>query len=155
MRPCGGITFPDAFGRAKPNTEYSRLYAAVARRQTGRAPNMAGTSLVSQKGLNRTLPLSGRTPETTSSSSQACPNFELFESLDPIFAIGLDLPCKRIPALKFETRDGDDMHVLGVTKAEIEMARDSAVVAQVPNFSHTVEYPASNFVVGFAEHPWS
>ena len=49
---------------------------------------------------------------------------EFFEPLDPMFAIGIDLPCKRVPAVEPEMCDRDDMHVLGVTKAEIEMARD-------------------------------
>ncbi len=62
---------------------------------------------------------------------------ELLEPLDPMFAIGLDLPCKRIPAVELEMRDRDDIHVLGVTKAEIEMARDAAFVAHVPNLSDT------------------
>ncbi len=60
---------------------------------------------------------------------------ELLEPLDSMFAIGLDLPCKRIPAVEPEMRDRDDMHILGVTKAEIEMARDATFVAHVPNFS--------------------
>ncbi len=62
---------------------------------------------------------------------------KLFEPLDPMFAIGLDLPCKRIPAVELEMRDRDDIHVVGVTKAEIEMARDAAFVAHVPNLSET------------------
>ena len=62
---------------------------------------------------------------------------ELFEPLDPMFAISLDLPCKRIPAVEPEMRDRDDLHLLGITKAEIEMARDAAFVAHVPNFSDT------------------
>ena len=60
---------------------------------------------------------------------------ELFEPLDPMFAISLDLPCKRIPAVEPEMRDRDDLHILGITKAEIEMARDATFVAHVPNFS--------------------
>ena len=62
---------------------------------------------------------------------------EFFDPLDPMFAVGLDLPCKRIPAVEPEMRDRDDMHLLGVTKAEIEMARDAAFVAHVPNLSDT------------------
>ncbi len=62
---------------------------------------------------------------------------ELFEPLDPMFAIGPDLPCKRIPAVELVMRDRDDMQVLGVTKAEIEMAHEAAFVAHVPNFSDT------------------
>jgi len=60
---------------------------------------------------------------------------ELFEPLDPMFAIGLDLPCERILAVELEMRDRDDMHLLVGTKAEIEMAREAAFVAQVPNLS--------------------
>jgi hypothetical protein len=62
---------------------------------------------------------------------------ELFEPLYPMFAIGLDLPCNRIPAIELEMRDRNDMYVLGVTKAEIEMAHKAAFVAHVPNFSDT------------------
>ena len=62
---------------------------------------------------------------------------ELLEPLDPMFAIGLDLPRKRIPAVEPEMRDRDEMHFLGVAKAEIEIARDAAFVAHVPNFSDT------------------
>ncbi len=62
---------------------------------------------------------------------------ELFEPLDPMFAIGLDLPCKRIPAVEIKMRDRDDMHIFSVTKAKIEMAHDAAFVAHVPNFSDT------------------
>ena len=62
---------------------------------------------------------------------------ELFEPLDPMFAIGLDLPCERIPAVELEMRNRDDMQVLGITKAEIEMAREATFVAHVPNFSDT------------------
>ena len=61
----------------------------------------------------------------------------LFEPLDPMFAIGLDLSCKRVPAVEPEMRDRDDMRFLGVTRAEIEMARDAAFVAHVPIFSDT------------------
>ena len=62
---------------------------------------------------------------------------ELFEPLDPMFAIGLDLPCKRIPAVELEMRDRDDMHLLGVTKPKIEMAREAAFVPHVPDLSDT------------------
>ena len=62
---------------------------------------------------------------------------ELFEPLDPMFAIGLDLPCKRIPAVEPEMRDRDDMHLLGIDKTEIEDAHDAAFIAHVPNLSDT------------------
>ncbi len=62
---------------------------------------------------------------------------EFFESLDPLFAICLDLPCKRITAIEPEMRDRDDMHLRGVAKTEIEDARDAAFVAQVLNLSDT------------------
>jgi len=74
---------------------------------------------------------------------------ELFEPLDPMFAIGLDLPCERIPAVELEMRYRDDMHLLGVTKAEIEMAREAAFVAHVPNLSDTTlvrKYPLRPFL---------
>ena len=60
---------------------------------------------------------------------------EFFDPLDPMFAIGLDLPCKRIPAVELEMRDRDDMHLLRAVNAEIESARNAAFVAQVPNLS--------------------
>jgi len=62
---------------------------------------------------------------------------EFFETLDPVFAIGCDLPCEKIPTVELEMRDRDDMHLLGVTKAEIEMAREAAFVAHVPYLSDT------------------
>ncbi len=62
---------------------------------------------------------------------------ELFEPLDPMFAISLDLPCERILAVELQMRDRDDMHLLGVTKPEIEMAREAAFVAHVPDLSDT------------------
>ncbi len=62
---------------------------------------------------------------------------ELFEPLDPMFAISLDFPCERIPTVELQMRDRDDMHLLGVTKPEIEMAREAAFVAHVPNLSDT------------------
>ncbi len=62
---------------------------------------------------------------------------EFFDPLDPMFAIGLDLPCKRIPAVELEMRDRDDMHLLGVDKTEIEGTRDAAFIAHVPNLSDT------------------
>ncbi len=49
---------------------------------------------------------------------------ELFEPLDPMFAIGLDFPCKRILAVELEMCDRDDMHLLGVTTV-VEMVRRS------------------------------
>ena len=52
-----------------------------------------------------------------------------------MFAIGLDLPYERIRAVELEMRDRDDIHILRVTKAEIEMAREAAFVAHVPNLS--------------------
>jgi hypothetical protein len=58
---------------------------------------------------------------------------ELFESLDPMLTIGLDLACKRIAAVEPEMRDRDDMHLFGLAKAEIETARDAAFVAHVSN----------------------
>ena len=73
--------------------------------------------------------------ELPTTSSRGHPTMELFEPLDPMFAISLDLPCKRIPAVEPEMRDRDDLHLLGITKAEIEMARDATFVAHVPNFS--------------------
>ena len=62
---------------------------------------------------------------------------EPLEPLDPMFAIGIDLPCKRIRAVEPEMRDRDDMQILDVTNAEFEMARDAAFFAHVPNFSDT------------------
>ncbi len=62
---------------------------------------------------------------------------ELFESLDPMLTIGLDLPCKRMSAVEPEIRDRDDTHLLGVAKAEIEIARDAAFIAQVPDLGDT------------------
>ena len=60
---------------------------------------------------------------------------ELFEPLDSMFAISLDFPCERIPTVELQMRDRDDMHLLGVTKPEIEMARDAAIIAHVPDLS--------------------
>ena len=60
---------------------------------------------------------------------------EFFDPLDPMFAIGLDLTYERILAVELEMRDRDDIHILCVTKAEIEMAREAAFVAHVPNLS--------------------
>ena len=60
---------------------------------------------------------------------------ELLEPLDPMFAIGLDLPCKRIPAAELEMRDRDEMDLLSVVNARIENARYTAFVAQVPHIS--------------------
>ncbi len=62
---------------------------------------------------------------------------ELFEPLDPMFAISLDFPCERIPTVELQMRDRDDMHLLGVDKTEIEDARDAAFIAHVPNLSDT------------------
>jgi hypothetical protein len=62
---------------------------------------------------------------------------EFFDPLDPMFAVGLDLSCKRIPAVEPEMRDRDDMLLLGVDKTEIEGARDAAFIAHVPNLSDT------------------
>ena len=73
-------------------------------------------------------------PPTT--SSQAHTTMELLEPLDPMFAIGLDLPCKRIPAVELEMRDRDEMHLLSVVNAKIENARYTAFVAQVPHISN-------------------
>ncbi len=47
---------------------------------------------------------------------------EFFDPLDPMFAVGLDLSCKRIPAVEPEMRDRDDMHLRGIAKIEIEDA---------------------------------
>jgi hypothetical protein len=85
---------------------------------------------------DRTLPLSDPN-ELPTTSSRSHSTVELFEPLDPMFAIGIDLACKRVPTVEPEMRDRDDMHLLGVTKTEIEMARDAAFVAHVPNFSDT------------------
>ena len=73
-------------------------------------------------------------PPTT--SSQAHTTMELLEPLDPMFAIGLDLPCKRIPAVELEMRDRDEMHLLSVVNAKIENARYTAFVAQVAHISN-------------------
>ena len=54
-----------------------------------------------------------------------------------MFAIGLDVPCKRITAVEVEMRDRDDMHHLGIAKTEIEAARDAAFVANVKNLNDT------------------
>ena len=62
---------------------------------------------------------------------------EFFDSLDPRLTIGFDLPCKRMSAVEPEMRDRDDMNLLGVAKAEIEITCDAAFVAQVPNLSDT------------------
>jgi hypothetical protein len=62
---------------------------------------------------------------------------ELFEPLDPMFAIGLDIPCEGIPAVELEMRDRDDIDLIGVTKTEIEMAHEATFVAHVPNLSNT------------------
>ena len=62
---------------------------------------------------------------------------EYFDPLDPMFAVGLDLSRKRIPAVEPEMRDRDDMLLLGVDKTEIEGARDAAFIAHVPNLSDT------------------
>ena len=61
---------------------------------------------------------------------------EFFEPLNPMFAIGLNFPCERIPAFELEMRDRDDVHLVGVTKTEIEMAREATFVAHVPNLSN-------------------
>ncbi len=53
---------------------------------------------------------------------------KLFQPFDPMFAIGLDLPCKRIFAVEPEMRDRDEMHLLGVVKAEIQSAHYAAFV---------------------------
>ena len=60
---------------------------------------------------------------------------ELFEPLDPVFAVDLDLPYERILAVELEMRDRDDINILRATKTEIEMAREAAFVAHVPNLS--------------------
>ena len=62
---------------------------------------------------------------------------ELLKPLDPMFAISLDFPRERIPTVEFQMRDRDDMHLLGVTKPEIEMAREAAFVPHVPDLSDT------------------
>ncbi len=62
---------------------------------------------------------------------------ELFKSLDPMLAVDLDLPSKRMFAVKPEMRDRDDMRILGFGKAEIEMARDASIIAHVPDLSDT------------------
>ena len=62
---------------------------------------------------------------------------EFFDPLDAMFAIGLDLPCKRIPAVEPEMRDRDDMHRPGVAKTEIEGTHDAALVAHVSNLGDT------------------
>jgi hypothetical protein len=60
---------------------------------------------------------------------------EFFEPLNPMFAIGLDIPCEEILAFELKMRDRDDIHLVGVTKTEIEMAREGTFVAHVPNLS--------------------
>ena len=60
---------------------------------------------------------------------------EFSEPLDPMFAIGLDLPCKGILAVELEMCDRDDMHVWCVKKSEIEITHDAAYVAHISNFS--------------------
>ena len=62
---------------------------------------------------------------------------ELFEPLNPMLTIGLDLPFKRMSAVEPEMRDRDDMHLLGVAKAEIEIAHDAAFVAHIPDLGDT------------------
>jgi len=62
---------------------------------------------------------------------------ELFKSLDPMLAVDQDFLSKRMFAGKPEMRDRDDMRILGVGEAEIEMARDAAIIAHVPDFSDT------------------
>ena len=79
---------------------------------------------------------------------------EFFDPLDPMFAVGLDLPCKRIPAVEPEMRDRDDMHPLGVAKTEIEGASDTAFVAHVANLSDTTpvrKNPLRRFLQGFPQ----
>ena len=65
------------------------------------------------------------------------PPLELFEPLDPMFAISINLPSERISAVELEVRDRNDMHILGVTKIEIEIAHEAAFVPHVPNLSDT------------------
>ena len=52
-----------------------------------------------------------------------------------MLAVDLDLPCKRVSAVEPEMCDRDDMRTLGVGEAKIEMARDAAIIAHVPDFS--------------------
>ncbi len=54
-----------------------------------------------------------------------------------MLAVDLDLPCKRVSAVEPEMCDRDDMHLLGIVKAQIKNARDAAFVAQVPNLRYT------------------
>jgi len=88
----------------------------------------------SHERLFRTLHCLDEPPTT---SSQAHTTMELFEPLNPMFAIGLDLPCKRIPAVELEVRDRDEMHLLSVVNAKIENARYTAFVTQVLHISDT------------------
>ena len=69
--------------------------------------------------------------ERSSTSGQP---IKLFQPFDPMFAIGLDLPCERIPTVEPEMRDRDEMHLLGVVEAEIQSAHDTAFVAHVSDF---------------------
>ncbi len=58
---------------------------------------------------------------------------ELFKSLNTMLAVALDFPSERVFAVEPEMCDRDDMRILGVDEAEIEMARDAAIVAHVPD----------------------
>ena len=62
---------------------------------------------------------------------------QLFNPLDPMLAVALDFPCKRVCAVEPEMRDRDDMHFLAVAETKVEMAHDAAFVAQVPDLSDT------------------
>ena len=62
---------------------------------------------------------------------------ELFEALDAMLTIGRNLPRKGMSAVEREMCDRDDMHFLGVVKAEIEIARDAAFVAQIRDLGDT------------------
>ncbi len=52
-----------------------------------------------------------------------------------MLAVDLDLPGKRVFAIEPEMRDRDDMRIFGVGEAEIEMTRDAAIIAHVPDLS--------------------
>ncbi len=62
---------------------------------------------------------------------------EFFDPLDPMLAVGVDLPRKWMVAVESEMCDRDDMHLLGVVKAQIENARDATFVAQITNLRDT------------------
>ena len=93
----------------------------------GWEPSTASTAVVPDAAIVRTNRRIGQV--------DVIPPLEHFESLDPMFTIGLDLPCEMIPTVELEKRDRDDMRLLAVTKAEIEMAHEAALVAHIPNLS--------------------